>query len=64
MKIRLLDEMSKNKTNNSWGANIRTGGLSPPPKPPLDTPMYITPGFDNLFTYANHIFYQLFNYQL
>jgi hypothetical protein len=30
MKIRLLDEMSKNNTNNSGGANIRTGGLSSP----------------------------------
>jgi hypothetical protein len=29
MKIWLLDEMSKNNTNNSGGVNICTGGLSP-----------------------------------
>jgi hypothetical protein len=35
MKIRLLDEMSKNNTNNSGGeANIRTGGRLRPPIPP------------------------------
>jgi hypothetical protein len=38
MKIRLLNEMSKNNTNKSGGDNIRTGGA----KPLLNTPMCVT----------------------
>jgi hypothetical protein len=41
MKIRLLDEMSKNNTNNSGGGLIfALEGAMPPPKP-LDMPMNV-----------------------